>query len=152
MDDPAGAVRGAPIENRRTGPDHPAKIENRPPWEVARRLAHLPGLVFLDSAMARQGAVSRIAVCPEEIVEGETAADWQRLREAIAGRAGGPGMAAGYVEYEGRFRFGLYGRVLTFLHDEGRWLDEGGLGEMLGEPAGIADEGILFRPEMEARD
>jgi anthranilate/para-aminobenzoate synthase component I len=111
-----------------------------PPWEAARRLAHLPGLVFLDSAMARKGAVSRIAACPEEIVQGETAADWQRLREAIGSRAGRPGMAAGYIEYEGRFRFGLYGRVLTLL--------EG----MMGEPAGMGDERIAFRHELAGRD
>jgi len=122
------------------------------PWEVARRLAHLPGLVFLDSALARPGAVSRIAAWPEEIIEGETAADWERLRDAIRSRAGRPGMAAGYVEYEGRFRFGLYGRVLTFFHDEGRWMDEGGLEEMMGEPAGMEDEGICFQPEMAGKD
>ena len=121
-------------------------------WEVARRLAHLPELVFLDSAMARPGSVSRIAACPEEVVEGETAADWQRLREAIQSRAGGPGMAAGYIEYEGRFRFGLYGRVLTFFHDDARWVDAGGLAEMLGEKAAAGDEGICFRPEMAAED
>jgi anthranilate/para-aminobenzoate synthase component I len=147
MDDPTAAARGAPIENRKS------KIENLPaPWEAVRRLAHLPGLVFLDSAMARKGAVSRIAACPEEIVEGETPADWRRLRQAIDSRAGGPGMAAGYVEYEGRFRFGLYGKVLTFLHDEGRWLDEGGLAKMMAGPAAISDEGIAFHPEMAGAD
>jgi anthranilate/para-aminobenzoate synthase component I len=122
------------------------------PWEAARRLAHLPELVFLDSAMARTGAVSKIAACPEEIVEGESEADWERLGQAIDSRAGGTGMAAGYVEYEGRFRFGLYGRVLTFLHNEGRWVDEGGLGEMMGEAAGMSDEAIAFWPEMEGRN
>ena len=118
------------------------------PWEVARRLAHLPELVFLDSALAREGAISRVAVCPEEIVEGETTADWERLREAVKRRTGGAGMAAGYVEYEGRFRFGVYGKVLTLFHDEGRWLDEGGLGKLMSEPAAMADEAIEFRPEM----
>ncbi len=122
------------------------------PWDAARRLAHLPDLVFLDSSLARAGAVSRIAACPEEIIEGGTAADWQRLRQAIADRTGGPGIAAGYVEYEGKFRFGLYGKVLTFLHDEGRWLDEGGLEEMMGEPAAIDGSPISFQPELAARD
>jgi anthranilate/para-aminobenzoate synthase component I len=122
------------------------------PWEAARRLAHLPELVFLDSALGRPGAVSRIAACPEEVIEGQTAEDWERLRGAIARRAGGAGMAAGYIEYEGGFRFGLYGRVLTFSHDEGRWQDEGGLAEMMGEAAGLGNEAIGFRPEMAAAE
>ena len=53
-------------------------------------------------------------------------------------------MAAGYVEYEGGFRFGLYGKVLTYLHDEGRWVDEGGLAELMGEAAGMAAGGDLL--------
>jgi para-aminobenzoate synthetase component 1 len=122
------------------------------PWEIARRLAHLPGLVFLDSALARPGAISRIAACPDEIIEGETAADWQRLREAIASHAGGAGMAAGYIEYEGRFRFGLYGRVLTFIHDDARWADTGGLAALQGQPSPETDEKISFRPEMAGAD
>ena len=125
---------------------------NMSPWEVTRRLAHLPELVFLDSALRRPGAVSRIGACPEEIIEGETAGDWERLRGAIKRRAGGAGMAAGTVEYEGRFRFGLYGKVLTFSHDDGRWVDEGGLAEMMGEAAGMGEAGIEFLPEMGAAD
>jgi len=118
------------------------------PWEVARRLAHLPELVFLDSALARPGAVSHIAACPEEIIEGETEADWQHLREAIQRRAGSPGMAAGCIEYEGRFRFGLYGNVLTYLHDQGRWLGDGRLAAMMEQPHPLPDEAIDFQPEM----
>lgn len=122
------------------------------PWEVARRLAHLPGLVFLDSALERPGAVSKVAACPEAVIEGESAADWERLRAALATRAGGAGMAAGYVEYEGRFRFGLYERVLTFFHDTGQWLETGGLEEMMAEPAAGGNERIGFRPEMARAD
>jgi len=118
------------------------------PWEAARRLAHLPGLAFLDSAMARPGALSRIAACPEEVIEGATPADWQRLREAIRLRAGTPGIAAGYVEYEGRFRFALYGKALTYLHDESRWLDDGGLASLMSKPASISGDPIPFQPEM----
>jgi para-aminobenzoate synthetase component I len=122
------------------------------PWEAASRLAHLPEMVFLDSALPRKGAVSRIAADPEEIIEGESAADWERLRGAIQARAGTPGVAAGHVEYEGRFRFGLYGSVLTFLHDEGRWIDDGGLADsMAGEPE-TSPEPIPFHPETARED
>ena len=119
------------------------------PWEVARRLAHLPGLVFLDSSLSRPGAVSRIAACPEEIIEGDEPEDWARLRYALKRRAGQPGMAAGYVEYEGRFRFGLYERVLTYFHDDAHWLDEGGLAAMMADVDRTDDMPISFRPEME---
>jgi anthranilate/para-aminobenzoate synthase component I len=130
----------------------PCTLHGMAPWEAARRLAHLPGLVFLDSSLARNGALSLIAARPEQIIAGETDADWRRLRQAIETREGGPGMAAGYIEYEGRFRFGLYGRRLTFIHDEDRWLDEGGLEEMMAEPAPTEDARISLRPEMAATD
>ena len=122
------------------------------PWDAARRLAHLPEMVFLDSAQPRPGAVSRIAACPEQIIEGETPADWQQLRQVLSAHAGTPGIAAGYIEYEGRFRFGIYSKVLTFLHDEGRWVDNGALAEMMRNPENVPDEEIAFRPELSATD
>jgi anthranilate/para-aminobenzoate synthase component I len=120
------------------------------PWEAARRLAHLPDLVFLDSALPREGAVSRIAASPEEVIEGDTDADWARLRHAIEARAGTPGFAAGYVEYDGRFRFGIYARLLTYLHDDRRWLDPGALADMMRDPAATGGAPIDFRPELTA--
>ena len=133
---------------RRWTMDGGENLRGTDPWEAARRLSHLPELVFLDSALARPGAVSRIAAAPEEVIEGSGEADWQRLRRAISGRTGGPGMVAGYFEYEGRFRVGVYPRVLTYLHDEGRWIDEGGLAGMMGEDARLEEEPIAFKPEM----
>ena len=122
------------------------------PWHAARRLAHLPEIIFLDSALPGPGAISRIAACPVEIIEGETAADWDRLRHAIEARAGTPGIAAGYVEYDGLFRFGIYTQVLTFLHDEARWLNDGALAEMLADPAPIAAAPIPFRADLSPAD
>ncbi|MGA3172187.1 MAG: aminodeoxychorismate synthase component I [Chthoniobacteraceae bacterium] len=130
--------------------DEQRHLNGMSPWEAARRLAHLPDLVFLDSALARPGAVSWVAACPEEIIAGETPCDWERLREAIRRRAGSPGMAAGYIEYEGRFRFGLYGKALGFFHDERRWTDEGGLAAMLDAAPPTGEQRIDFQPEMGA--
>jgi anthranilate/para-aminobenzoate synthase component I len=120
------------------------------PWEAARRLAHLPDLVFLDSALPREGAVSHIAASPEQIIEGETPADWARLRQAIQSRAGTPGFAAGYVEYDGRFRFGIYPNVLTYLHDDRRWLDGGTLRALMRDPAPLHEHPIDFHPTLTA--
>jgi aminodeoxychorismate synthase component I len=123
------------------------------PWEAALRLAHLPGLVLLESALPGAGAVSIIAAQPEEMIEGVTDADWERLRRAVRGRAGRPGLAAGYVEYEGRFRLGMYGAALVYEHGERRWRDSGGLGDFLaGQPAEVAHEAIRFKAEMARGD
>ncbi len=123
------------------------------PWEAALRLAHLPGLIFLDSALPGPEAVSVIAAEPEEKIEGETEGDWERLREAIRARAGTPGFAAGHVEYEGRFHFDLYGKALIYRHGEGRWTDSGGLRHRMARRAAeMVDEPIYFRAGMAAGD
>ncbi|HEX4087017.1 MAG TPA: anthranilate synthase component I family protein [Chthoniobacteraceae bacterium] len=138
-------------------PADPAGERARPrlpadPWAVARRLAHLPGLIFLDSALPRPGAISRVAAAPKEVLEGESEADWERLRAALNRRTGQPGMAAGWVEYEGPFRLGIYERVLTFHHDTLLWQDEGGLAEELAGEAPTVDEPIRFEPHLAAAD
>ena len=52
---------------------------------------------------------------------GKRTRDWAALRQEVAPPPGvGSGLAAGYVEYEGRFRFGFYRDVLRFHHDEAR--------------------------------
>ncbi len=129
-----------------------ARLAGMSPWEAARRLARLPGFVFLDSAMPRPGAVSRIAACPEEVIEGASDADWRSLREALRKRAGTPGMGAGYVEYEGRFRFGLYGGMLAFHHDTGEWRVDGEPAWELQELATAGFGPMRLTPELSAAD
>ena len=122
------------------------------PWEGALRLAHLPEMAFLDASLAGEGAVSAVAACPEEIIQGDDEPAWERLRAALRRRAGGPGMAVGYVEYGGRFRFGLYGMAMTYHHAEQRWEDAGGVARLLAEPAARREEPIPFHPEMARED
>jgi anthranilate/para-aminobenzoate synthase component I len=123
------------------------------PWAVAEGLSHAPGLVFLDSSAAASEAESIIAVGPGEIIEGDGEGDWTRLRAAIAARAGEPGMAAGYVEYEGRFRFALYDTVLRYSHGEALWREGGADWDFEPTPnADVGAEAIHFRPETAARD
>jgi len=118
------------------------------PWQAALDLAHLPDLVFLDSARPAPGARSIIAASPASIIEGDTYADWARLSSAIAARAGQPGIAAGYVEYDGRFRFGIYEKVLTYTHDTASWSDPAGLATSMLEPPDLPAEPIPFQPTM----
>ena len=97
------------------------------PVEVAARCAHLRGVVFFDTASAApEPAISIIAALPEETLSGR---DWSKLREAVSQRRSGigesnglpHGFAAGYVDYEGRFCFGLYEQALIYRHTDRTW-------------------------------
>lgn len=128
------------------------------PVEAARGLAHLPGLVFLDSSTAEaepyrtDSRFSLVAARPVEVVEGDFfhAPDRERLRQRLAA-TGGPGDtpdcgypaggAIGWIEYEGRFRFGLYPEVLIYDHRHESWLERGDLSRAIdpgAPPAGPA--------------
>ncbi len=123
------------------------------PVEVARGLAHLPGLVFLDSSAAeieafrRDARFSLVAAEPREWIAGDffDPRDRDRLRDAMrkegANRGCGPdrgfpaGGAIGAIEYDGRFRFGLYPEVLVFDHRNDSWWECGRLGERIRREA-----------------
>jgi len=117
------------------------------PWEAAARLRHLLGLAFFDSALetgARE-QISIVTAAPTEVIEGDLFRDFTKLQEAIRSRTMTPqadnglprGFAAGYVEYDGRFRFGIYERALFYRHHQGTWEDLGGLSEELREESAI---------------
>ncbi len=107
------------------------------PAEAAARLRHLPGLVFFDTAKSESdpAAISIVAAAPAEILRGHVARDWNSLRAALSSREcrnsgddGLPhGFAAGCVDYDGAFCFGLYEEALIFRHAEQRWYSIGDL-------------------------
>ncbi len=129
------------------------------PAEVAARLRHLPGLVFFDSAKPEGDAhaLSIVAAAPREIIRGHIARDWETFRAALAKREcaqgsddGLPhGFAAGRVEYDGTFCFGMYEDALLFRHAEQRWYSVGDLVSRMREgtvePACARPD---FRPTM----
>jgi len=129
------------------------------PVETAAACAHLPGRVFFDTALegGESGQLSLVAARPKEIVRGRTAADWARLRSALAAHRRGAecddglpdGFAAGWVEYDGAFCFGLYEDALVYRHDERQWYEIGDFSGLL-RPAGpaVAAAGPRFRSEM----
>ena len=84
-------------------------------------------MVFFDSARTDSARFSLLSVCPQEVISGQSEADWVRLRGKIAaceqpGEGGFPrGMAAGYVEYDGQFTFGIYHELLVFKHATQEW-------------------------------
>ncbi len=137
------------------------------PAEVALQLRHLPGLVFFDSAQESEARsrLSIVAAAPSETITGRIDRDLPRLQAALRARrsvAAQPddglphGFAAGWVEYDGAFRFGFYDRALIFRHSQGIWEELGGLAAEL-RPAAIEPElGDAQRPrfsaEMSAED
>jgi aminodeoxychorismate synthase component I len=127
------------------------------PAEVAARLRHLPGLVFFDSARPDGDALSIVAAAPREILAGTLGdAEWERLRATLASRAltGGDdglphGFAAGWVEYDGAFCFGLYEDALLFHHGAQQWYESGTLAARLGDERPAWCGRPEFRPTME---
>lgn len=130
------------------------------PVEVAERCGHLPGRAFFDSA--REGddgtALSIVAACPAETIRGDFRTDWARLQSALHSRAtnapaddGLPhGFAAGAVEYEGGFCFGLYENALIFRHADQSWHELGDLRSRLREPArAINSTAPQFAPRLD---
>jgi aminodeoxychorismate synthase component I len=104
------------------------------PLEVATRVRHLPGCVFFDSASetGEPGQISIVAADPSEIVRGRGVADFARLQSALAQRqretadCGMPiGFAAGWIEYDGAFCFGLYDSTLIHRHADETWFEVG---------------------------
>lgn len=127
------------------------------------RLAHLPGLVFFDSAgnlpETAERPLSVIAARPRRVLEGriDSAADLGRLRAALAeGRQGAAdpdlpaGGLCGWVEYEGGFVFGDYPEMLVYDHREDRWWETGGLSGETASPQTAREAAILgpFEPRM----
>jgi len=108
------------------------------PVEVASRLRHLPGLIFFDTAKPTgdPDALSIVAASPGTVLRGHISRDWDSLRAALVARESAHGrddglphgFAAGGVDYDGGFCFGLYDDVLIFRHAEQRWYSVGTLG------------------------
>src|SRR4051794_25806873 len=114
---------------------HPVDLGGASPVEVAEALSHLPGLAFFDSASESHAAnpISIVSAAPSEIVSGHIDRDWDLLRQKTNLRAGDAtadlglplGFAAGSVEYEGAFAFGLYDQALYYDHRSATWYELG---------------------------
>lgn len=129
------------------------------PIEVAARCRHLSGLVFFDSARETgdPAQLSVIAAEPREILRGSIGKDFDRLRSAIAERSvetvdrGIPtGFAAGWVEYDGAFCFGMYDHALIYRHADDAWFEIGDFCDRLSDGEVEADPSwaLNFQPSM----
>lgn len=137
------------------------------PDEVAQRLRHLPGLVFLDSASAHESRdqaarISLIAARPTRVWKGNVFSqdDLRMLETAFldgCARIGaapdvglpGPGLY-GYISYEGDFVFGDYPDVLIYDHRLDRWSEHGELRKEMA-PDTAEEPGECFTPNLQVQ-
>ena len=114
------------------------------PLEIAGRCRHLPDVVFFDTSLesAADGEISIVAANPSLIIEGSSDADWAALQATLDARrmaklcddAIPHGFAAGYVEYDGAFRFGIYENALVHRHADQTWIEIGDMRSQLAGP------------------
>ena len=130
------------------------------PVEVAARCRHLDSLVFFDTSLESPGAgeISIVAANPMQIIEGRADTDWVGLQAALAARQKAKlcddsiphGFAAGYVEYDGAFRFGIYENALIHRHADQSWIEIGDMLSQIAEPPPIArSEAPRFTPTLD---
>lgn len=139
---------------------HPAALGDLTPIEAAEQLRHLPELAFFDSALEGNPSsqLSIIAADPSGVIEGNLEHDWEHLENALAARKTGArhddglphGFAAGWVEYDGAFRFAFYERALFFSHRTGAWSEMGGLSDELRNNGPAECAPLHFHAGMEA--
>jgi aminodeoxychorismate synthase component I len=110
------------------------------PIEVAARCRHLREMVFFDSAreMGDAGQISVIAAEPTKILQGLIERDCEQLSAVIAERSvetvdeGIPtGFAAGWVEYDGAYCFGVYDHALIYRHADDAWFEVGDFRDLM---------------------
>lgn len=123
------------------------------PVEAARSLHTRPGMVYLDSALNRPGALSLLAYEPDLVLKGR---NWSTLERELEYRLRpGPdlgypnGAAVGYIAFDGSFHFAFYDQVHIFLHEEERWIHPPP--ELTSAPA-VSAANIKFKPQLQEKD
>src|SRR4030095_4320810 len=120
---------------------------------------HMKDLVFFDSARETgdPGQISVIAAEPSEMLCGRIDSDFERLRAAVSERQvqvvdrGIPtGFAAGWVEYDGAFRFGMYDPAPVYRHTDDAWFEVGDFRDRMAidEPKCTPMPRLAFEPSM----
>jgi len=120
------------------------------PDEVARRLSHLPGLVFFDTVgnlpTNHAPPISIIGARPVEILQGHISEPLNlqstlKSHQSPSSRDYGfpAGGACGWVDYDGRYTFGIYPELLIYHHQTGEWWETGTLSSSLKDPKHTPD-------------
>ena len=127
----------APASNDPKSGIHAVPIDFTP-LEVVKRLRHLPGLVWMDSALTQpgQGPLSLVTAAPTQILTGQIDKDWNRISQLLeAAQLPRPstwppfpqGGLFGWVGYDGTYTLGVYPHVLAYNHDAETWHEVGDL-------------------------
>jgi para-aminobenzoate synthetase component I len=140
------------VSEQRTLSGKTIDLSDLMPMEVLSRLQHLDDLVFFDSAgnfpSSAGPAISVIAACAEEVIEGNLSeeGDFDRLKQTWNVRrihgidSGYPdGGLCGWVDYDGRFSFGVYAKMLVYFHETGEWIEKGNLSAEMREAEVMLD-------------
>ena len=136
--------------------DRLRRLDGLAPVEVARRLRHLPGMVFFDSAgytpFGGKRTISVIAARPIRILKGNIHSyeDREALENAHAAGTGFArdygfplGGLCGWVDYEGKFVFGDYREMLVHCHDDDSWWETGGISSELRDEAVAVEAPVI---------
>jgi para-aminobenzoate synthetase component 1 len=148
---------GAGMEDTLIGSmDRLRRLDGYAPVEVARRLRHLPGMVFFDSAgytpFGGKRTISVIAARPVRILKGSihSPGDREVLEKAHAAGTGFArdygfplGGLCGWVDYEGEFVFGEYREMLVHCHDDDSWWETGGLSSEIRGEVAVEDAPVI---------
>lgn len=122
---------------------------NEEPMGVVLGMEGLPGLLWLDSAVAGPGSVSILGAQPGQVLQGNIDHDWDQVELALSeGQKKGEGGLAGWVGFDGRFRLGVYDGLLKYAHDTRHWSVLGRPPAGLGESAPLA-AGAVSRLEFQ---
>jgi len=129
-----------------------------PPCQVAQALAHLPGLIWLDSAQADAGATTLISAAPTRLLTGHIDRDWalveaelsQHAQRDVAAPAFFTTGLFGWVAFNGQFTLGHYPHSLIYDHDSGSWSEIGQLSSELRQltPPRQPPPAFHFRPQV----
>lgn len=114
------------------------------PHEVAKRLSHLDGFVFFDTAgnqPSQSGpAISIITAMPDFLLRGNihNATDRAKLQQVWHDQqrssvdCGYPlGGLCGWIDYDGDFVLGNYPQMLVYQHEQQQWQERGELSRHL---------------------
>ncbi len=110
------------------------------PYQIARQLSHLPGLIFFDTVgnlPAKHGPpISIITAQPTHILTGHISQPHSLARLLAQHKTSNDhpfptGAACGAIDYDGKYTFGNYPHLLIYHHESAQWWETGKLSTQL---------------------
>ena len=130
----------------------------RAPFQTARDLSHLPGLILLETPTStRHGGLSLVTAAPKKVLRGHIADDWHLIANEVSAHrvdsssddAAPAGGLFGWVGFDGQFCFGVYPEVMVFDHGQQSWIEIGHLSDQLVRRSLAPAPRLHFEPAIE---